>query len=170
MRHVLVLDVNGVLLTRVPGTLNERQLVPHALETVADLVRNHFGAERTFIVSRSGRDGQMETMLRLLQHRVLEATGIPADNLLFCDERDEKAEIAARLSTTHLVDNSRQVHLAASAVRNRFWFRPKEEELRQPLRVGPIYTPPNWRIAHGQIVASLRRDKLRRHLLSSGQH
>ena len=124
------------------------RVVPQALETLrflAQETRGEDGKCNVYVVSAC------ETALRKkagwwLEHRRFsEQTGIPSENVLFCDSRDEKARLYARLGVTHAVDDRIEVLSGVSAVTKKFLFRQDVDESAPPSSLeAHVHLAENW--------------------------
>jgi len=150
----LILDWNGVISTRVPGTADDRQVMPGAVESLSQLLRNHFPPQRVFIVSTSKRSPEA-TRQRFKQFDIQERVGIFPDHLFIVDTLDEKVAMARELGGTHAVDNDPKVLLKMSWMKVRVLFRPKiavEEVLAIDRTIRPAF---DWRAAQSKLITDL---------------
>lgn len=73
-------------------------------EAVGKLVK-HFGPQHTFIVSKASANMVRRTRLWLKKQLFYEKTGVLPDNVYFCTERPQKAEIVDVLGISHFIDD-----------------------------------------------------------------
>ena len=73
-------------------------------EAVGKLVK-HFGPQHTFIVSKASANMVRRTRLWLKEQKFYEKTGLLPDNVYFCTERPQKAEIVDVLGISHFIDD-----------------------------------------------------------------
>ena len=90
-------------------------------EAIGKLVE-HFGPQHTFIVSKASANMVRRTRLWLKKQLFYEKTGLLPDNVYFCTERPQKAEIVDALGISHFIDDRWSVleHLTECTARYLF--------------------------------------------------
>lgn len=119
---------------RHEGFLSEDYLrtpaVPGSFEGIKELTRT-LGEENVFVISKCGLSVERKT-LEWMEHKdFYEATGVPRENVIFCREHADKAEICTRVRITHLVDDKFAVlrHLSDRAPNTLgVLFKPADEQ------------------------------------------
>jgi hypothetical protein len=108
----------------------ERPEVPGAIDALARLSRERFG-DRIYVISKCGEATERRTLQWMAYYRFFELTGITADRIHFCRNREDKAPIAERLGLTHFVDDRLEVLSHMTTVPQRYLFRPDDAEVEQ---------------------------------------
>lgn len=85
-----------------------RRAFPDALRVIKRLIEHH-GPANVFIVSRVNEVQMMRAKAWLLRMKFHDETGLPAENVIFCAERHEKAPICQRLDIKTFVDDRPEV-------------------------------------------------------------
>src|SRR5262245_58587561 len=129
----LGLDIGRVLITPSDGggdtsffgaSLDAALLTPPfpgMFDVMPTLVSRFEG--RVWLVSKAGRRIEERTRLWLEHHRFFARTGLTADNLRFCRDREGKEPICRELGLTHFVDDRLDVlGYLNGTVPARFWF------------------------------------------------
>lgn len=112
---------------RAEGYLFTKAL-PNALEVIAELVARRFKDE-VYLVSKCGFRMQARTRQWLRAQDFYAKTGVAPDNVWFCLQRREKANIAEVLGLTHFIDDRLEILSYLTTVPNRILFRPKQKEV-----------------------------------------
>jgi hypothetical protein len=79
--------------------------LPSAFEFIEKLVAK-VGAEHCHIVSKAGTKVQEKTRHWMRHHRFFESTGFNVNNVHFCRERADKADICKRINATRMIDDA----------------------------------------------------------------
>ena len=87
--------------------------------------------ERSYIVSRVTPEQKIRAIAVLKEESFHELTGLPSENVEFCEHRHEKAPICKRLKITHFIDDRPEVMSHMEFVPHRFLFRPIPEDVEQ---------------------------------------
>ena len=111
----LGVDIGGVIIERGNGAddtffLGKYTETP-ALEGAIDALRRlkqRFGGE-VYLISKCGAKTEAKTREWLEANNFYSLTGLPEDNLRFCRERPEKAQICKELGITHYIDDNMDV-------------------------------------------------------------
>jgi hypothetical protein len=128
--------------------------VPGALAAVARLVPRFEG--RVWLVSKCGARIRERSRAWLRHHDFFALTRVREEDMHFCRERSEKAEICARLEITHFVDDRLDVLEAMRAlVPHRFLFGASSEYVTPD---GEIATP-TWAHVERAIAAVTPRGR-----------
>ena len=127
----------------------QTQEMPDAFESIKRLTSRYFGADRVFLISKCGTNMQKKTRAWLLERAFYEKTGVKPENVLFCQERHEKAKICERLELTHFVDDRMEVLVHMIKVlqppAHLFLFQGKGEELaRFPYELAVVKEVSSW--------------------------
>jgi hypothetical protein len=119
--------------------------VPGAGDGVAWTVRR-FGTDRVFFISKVRSAAVRSKTLRWLEHvDFWRRTGAQPDQLTFCAERRDKAQIAAALGLAAFVDDKPDVLQAMRTVRMRLCFDPAERDVATiDLAAAGITVVPTW--------------------------
>ena len=154
----LGVDIGGVVINRIADDTDTSFFDQNYLRTPAvkgvfsslrRLVNKRFGPG-VYLVSKCGPNVERKTR-EWLDHRLFFArTGIPHENVRFCRQRHEKAEVCRELGITHFVDDRLEVLGYLQDVPNRYLFHATEEEVRE----------------HESILAEVRRVDSWRELLA----
>lgn len=103
---------------------------PNSMRIIADIIRK-YGPNKFFIISRVNTEQKVRAQAWLNQSRFFGQTGMPEQNLFWCEERHQKAVIAKDLGLTHFVDDRPDVLIPMISVPHRFLFNPRLEDLEQ---------------------------------------
>jgi len=77
---------------------------PFVLEAIHNIIAI-LGPENVYLVSKCGKNFREKTLEWLYGTNFFAKTLLPTQNVRFCDERPQKAEICAELGITHFVDD-----------------------------------------------------------------
>ncbi len=101
--------------------------------------------DRVFLVSKCGPSVQSKTKKWLKHNRFYEITGISEDNVHFCIERKQKAEISHQLGLTAFVDDRLEILGYLSHMKDLFLFNPVESEVAENSQHLPLVkVVKNW--------------------------
>lgn len=137
-RERLGVDVGGVIIDRAADDTDTSFFSDNYLRTPAvrgafsslrRLVDDRFGTH-VFLISKCGANVERKTREWLDHRRFYGRTGVPRENVRFCRQRWEKANVCHELGITHFVDDRLEVLGYLGRVPNRFLFRPDEEEVQ----------------------------------------
>jgi len=67
---------------------------------------NRYGRENVFIVSKAGMSIQKTTLDWFHHHEFFPKTSFMEENVHFCKERRDKADISRKLKLTHFIDDT----------------------------------------------------------------
>ncbi|MDO8598850.1 MAG: hypothetical protein Q7S02_01970 [bacterium] len=136
----LGVDIGGVIIDRsghaaaddpTSSAYLDIPVVRHAFLALAFLNRKTRFRNRIHLISRRRNRNDEAGDRAWLAHRGFhEHTGIPTSHVHFCEERDEKALICARLGVTHAIDDRLEIIVALDGiVPHRILFHPDREEI-----------------------------------------
>ena len=110
------IDVGGVI-----SLSGQDDITVECFKAIRKLVE-HFGPQHTFIVSKANAKMVRGTRLWLKEQLFYEKTGLLPDNVYFCTERPQKAEIVDVLGISHFIDDRWSVleHLTECTARYLF--------------------------------------------------
>lgn len=110
----------------------EAKAVEGAFDGVRALVEGRF-LKNVYLVSKCGSETQRRTRRWLEYHDFFASTGVPANHVQFCLQREGKVPICRRLGVTHFVDDRLEIlgYLADAGVGNLFLFDPLDSEVKQ---------------------------------------
>ncbi len=94
--------------------------------------------ERVYLVSKCGPSVQSKTRKWLKHNHFYETTGISEENVHFCIERKQKAEICDQLGITAFVDDRLEILGYLSHLDELFLFNPNESEVAENSRHLPL--------------------------------
>lgn len=145
------IDIGNVLRPRLAeGQANYLNVQPFddAFESSRQL-RQFFGAEKTFLVSRCSEKNEGISRTWLRQKKFFDFTGVLPDNLHYCRKRSEKRIIAEQLRLTHFVDDRWTVltHLVDLPCIDRLyllWPLPNERTLFQSYQGDQVLLADTW--------------------------
>lgn len=128
----LGVDLNGVIRVRKGDThVYPRPEVEGAVRHLLRLHHKRFG-DGMGIVSTVASGKKDERMSWLDEAKIFARTGIPRNNVTFCQTRREKSQTAQAAGYTHFVDDHAEVLIAmAGIVPHRFLFDPPSGELER---------------------------------------
>lgn len=163
-KEILGIDIGGVIIDRVrnDGTdtsfFSDNYLntsaVPGAFDAINNLVAQRFKRDNVHLVSKCGPRVQKKTLDWLEHHCFHELTWLPRENVHFCLERHQKAEICAKLGITHFIDDRLEVLSHLVKVRNLFLFRPDPAEVRRYAQHLPrVYRVESWAEVEGVLLS-----------------
>jgi hypothetical protein len=135
---VLGVDIGGVICAGdtdgqpsfFSGRWSEVEPVSGAFEAVTIL--NGSGSrffENVHLVSKCGEKIEKKTREWLALRDFVATTGVPAERLHFCRDRQGKAEIAKSLGITHFIDDRLEVLSYLATVPHLYLFRGREDEI-----------------------------------------
>lgn len=160
-------DLGGSIIDKAGENSRETFLGPQYLMTSE--VPAVFVTLRAMVEKTRGKDGKCnvyvisacETSLRKkaewwLEHRQFsQQTGIPPENILFCDSRRAKAAMAAKLGITHFVDDRIEVLSQMPADMEKFLFRPDPTETGAfPTLIPKVRLAESWQDILGYVLRS----------------
>ncbi|MEI6400242.1 MAG: hypothetical protein WCO58_01850 [bacterium] len=123
MQLILGLDIVGVIIdrcrTEAMRTLwqdsenyQDTPEVPGAIGSIHELWASPLSPfqENIHLISRvKTPEGEGKTIQWLKENRFFQRTGVPQENVIFCNERFQKVEIAQSRGITHFVDDRLEV-------------------------------------------------------------
>lgn len=124
--------------------------MPGAIPAIARLV--DLFASQVWLVSKCGPVVQARTLRWLDGHDFYRRTSLPADQVRFCRERQDKRLHCEELALTHFVDDHPEVHAAIrGVVAHQYFFGPQVAGVPSY----GIHTP-TWADAEAMIRSSFR--------------
>jgi hypothetical protein len=130
--------------------------VPEVFETLRKLVeatRGKNGKCNVYVISACDTALRKKAEWWLDHRQFCERTGIPRDQVLFCDSRRQKAEVCAKLGVTHLVDDRLEVLSQVAEGTEKFLFRPDAAEaLAFPTSIRTVRLADSWTDILGYIL------------------
>jgi hypothetical protein len=122
-------------------------------QTVLMLRQNNI---RPVVVSRAATPRERSKKIAWFRyHDFCNLTDIRLDEIVFCNEREDKAEIAHKLGAIGVLDNKMASLLPMEGiVQNRLLFCPTEEELTSNLT--DIHVVNGWRFVHRKIASLIK--------------
>jgi hypothetical protein len=139
---VLGAGIGGVIVDRAKVAISggddflflDAAEVPGAIDALRRLVvatrESGLGCD-VHLVSECRPSVQAKTIRWLAHRRFEERTGIPLENVSFCNHRRDKAAVCADLGITHFVDDRLEILGHLSSVRTKFLFRPDRNEVNR---------------------------------------
>jgi hypothetical protein len=123
---ILGLDLGNTIVSTTPCG---KVAFDDAIRVISCLVKNVLAPQRVFIVSRVNEEQYKRAKAWIEEERFLEQTGILPENVHWCAERSDKAEICKKLGITHFIDDRPEVvsHMLG-IVPNRILFQANEED------------------------------------------
>lgn len=100
VQHIRGKPQEDTALTSIEGT---EVILPNAFEAIAELVAICEG--QVWIISKAGYRMRAHTLSWLEAVNFYSLTGLEADHIRFCFEREEKAGICQELAISHFVDD-----------------------------------------------------------------
>jgi hypothetical protein len=119
---IIGIDLGETIVTRKNTTDGTSVFFPDVVRVIRRIVNL---ADKVHIISRVNRVQEERSKAWLQQADFFAITGIPRENLHYCREREDKAEIGRRLGVTHHIDDRPEVmvHFDDSVVK--YLFRPE---------------------------------------------
>lgn len=109
-------------------------------ESIARIVHERFGPNRSYIVSKCGKRVQEKTLEWLEYNEFYRQTGMLPGCERFTRTREGKAPICEELGVTHFVDDRLDVLRHLSTVRHKVLFQGHQKELRKFAHLLPTVT------------------------------
>lgn len=137
MKKILGIDVGGVIMKNATEDKDtsffsdnylKTEAQDDAIEVINELVTMF---DETYIVSKCGKKIQDKTLNWFKYHNFYSKAGINPKNVYFCVERHEKNPICKKLGITHFIDDKLEVLSYLETVKNRYLFKPKEQEMNR---------------------------------------
>lgn len=137
-KQILGIDIGGVIIARIGGdgdtSFQNKYLdtppVSGALELIGEIVKYRFQND-VHLISKCGLEVESLTRNWLSAHRFFEIAMVSEQNLHFCRERYQKAQICTSLGVTHFIDDRLEVLGYLKDVKNLYLFQPRQEEVFQ---------------------------------------
>jgi len=122
-----------------------RIFVEGAIDTISAIIRVT-GPENFFIVSRCTKQGEKVIMAWLEYHNFFELTCMNQENIHFCREREDKAQIVSDLKISLFIDDRWEVLKKMKKSTTKVLFNSLAEErlLAANQRTVGFYFCPNW--------------------------
>lgn len=114
--------------------------------TLFELVERKFGKE-IFLLSKCGEETEKKTRHWFRNFHFFALTDVSSENVYFCRERKQKADICKELEITHFIDDQLEIlgYLFEAGIKNLFLFQPCQEEIFQFSRFLPfVFQAESW--------------------------
>ena len=138
-REVLGIDIGGVISKFLNDTRSAEAdpnayllspAVEDACATIRALVDERFG-DRVYLVSKCRWRMQFKTRNWLREQRIYDEAKIWPDQVYFCLERSDKAEICKVLGITHFIDDRLEILGSLRTVPHKILFHPNPTEIER---------------------------------------
>jgi len=105
-----------------------------------------FGDENVYLISKCGPQTELKTLEWLKHHRIYQFTGIRAENIHFCRNREDKRVICLKFDIQTFVDDRFSVLKHLLDLKRLILFNPMKEELDEYLSKSGtnIHIVDNW--------------------------
>ncbi len=124
-KEVVGYDLGGTIYKRANGEL---LLDRGALRVIRRLTTEKFGIN-SHIISKVNEEQKLRAIEAMREEDLCGITGIPRENVEFCEERHQKAALAERIGITHFIDDRPEVLIPMTSVPFRFLIRGSAEDL-----------------------------------------
>jgi hypothetical protein len=119
---IISIDLGETVVTKKTTTDGSSVFFPDAVRVIRKIVKV---ADEVHIISRVSRLQEERSKVWLQQADFFAITGIPRENLHYCREREDKAEIGRRLGVTHHIDDRPEVMIHFDNGVVKYLFRPE---------------------------------------------
>jgi len=126
-KGVLGLDLGNTIVSTTP---HGKIAFDDAIRVINRIIREVLSPQQVFIVSRVNQEQYIRAKAWIEEERLLEQTGILPENIHWCAERSDKANICKTLGITYFIDDRPEVvsHMLG-IVPKRILFQANEEDI-----------------------------------------
>lgn len=134
---VIGVDIGGVIIERCDNNADTSFFGKNYLQTPAvpgvldALNKLHSDGFRIHLVSKCGKTTQRKSLEWLQERDFFAFTGVSPEDVHFCLERHQKAEICDRIGASHFVDDRLEVLSYLNDVPHRYLINAVEKEVRK---------------------------------------